>query len=114
MALLSDFIEKSYLNILKNIDNFEYSECNDPLIKQQKRANNELESLLFDHKNSGEILSKKDSILGELATLKEAQEKKLYQRKKSKYVKINMIKHLIKENLDSLNIIKSKSQNIRI
>ncbi|KAL5368647.1 hypothetical protein CPHLJ_5g2165 [Cryptosporidium parvum] len=113
MALLSDFIEKSYLNILKNIDNFEYSECNDPLIKQQKRANNELESLLFDH-NSGEILSKKDSILGELATLKEAQEKKLYQRKKSKYVKINMIKHLIKENLDSLNIIKSKSQNIRI
>lgn len=49
MALLSDFIEKSYLNILKNIDNFEYSECNDPLIKQQKRANNELESLLFDH-----------------------------------------------------------------
>ncbi|POM84671.1 hypothetical protein CmeUKMEL1_13560 [Cryptosporidium meleagridis] len=96
MALLSDFIEKSYLNILKNIDNFEYSDCDDPLIKQQKRANNEMESLLFDHKSNGEIFSKKDSILGELTTLKEAQEKKLYQRKKNKYIKVNMIKHLIK------------------
>ncbi|KAH8584001.1 uncharacterized protein ELE39_002759 [Cryptosporidium sp. chipmunk genotype I] len=99
MALLSDFIERSYLNILKNIDNFEYTECNDPLIKQQKIANNEMESLLFDHKNTGEILAKKDSILSELATLKEAQEKKLYQSKKNKYIKINMIKHVIKGKL---------------
>lgn len=49
MALISDFIEKSYLNILKNIDNFEYTESNDPLIKQQKAANYEMESLLFDN-----------------------------------------------------------------
>ncbi|OII75382.1 uncharacterized protein cubi_01903 [Cryptosporidium ubiquitum] len=99
MALLSDFIEKSYLNILKNIDNFEQTECNDPLIKEQKKANNEMESLLFDHKNTGEILAKKDSILSELAALKEVQEKKLYQNKKNKYAKINMIKHLIKGEL---------------
>lgn len=49
MALISDFIEKSYLNILKNIDNFEYTESNDSLIKQQKTANYEMESLLFDN-----------------------------------------------------------------
>lgn len=54
---------------------------------------------LNPQKNAGEILSKKDSIISELATLKETQEKKLYQNKKNKYIKINMIKHLIKGEL---------------
>lgn len=66
MVLLSDFIEKSYLSILKNIDNFEYTECNDPLIKQQKTVNNEMESLLFDHVSYFECFQTK--LFGKLFT----------------------------------------------
>ncbi|KAH7647751.1 hypothetical protein FG379_003315 [Cryptosporidium bovis] len=51
MVLLTELIEKSYLNILKNIDTFEYSESNDPLIKQEKITNTEMKSLLYDNKH---------------------------------------------------------------
>ena len=48
MVLITELIERSCINIQKNVDAFEHSECNDPLIKQQKINNNNMESLLYD------------------------------------------------------------------